>query len=114
MSSEPIRIVGGGLGGLTTALALARRGWSARVLEGASDFGQGRLPRGTARTTGSSTGFLKASGPAARPAGSLWARANRFRHLRRRNSAQALTVGAGPGSGDPPNGGTRSTRSRDP
>ncbi|MFZ1095287.1 MAG: NAD(P)-binding protein, partial [Xanthobacteraceae bacterium] len=33
MSSEPILIVGGGLGGLTTALALARRGWSARVLE---------------------------------------------------------------------------------
>ena len=39
MSSEPILIVGGGLGGLTTALALARRGWSARVLEGAPEFG---------------------------------------------------------------------------
>jgi salicylate hydroxylase len=36
---EPILIVGGGLGGLTTALALARRGWSARVLEGAPAFG---------------------------------------------------------------------------
>jgi len=39
MSSEPILIVGGGLGGLTTALALARRGWSARVLEGAAELG---------------------------------------------------------------------------
>jgi salicylate hydroxylase len=39
MSSEPILIVGGGLGGLTTALALARRGWRARVLEGAPEFG---------------------------------------------------------------------------
>ena len=39
MSSEPILIVGGGLGGLTTALALARRGWSARVLEGGPEFG---------------------------------------------------------------------------
>jgi len=39
VSSEPILIVGGGLGGLTTALALARRGWSARVLEGAAEFG---------------------------------------------------------------------------
>jgi salicylate hydroxylase len=34
-----ILIVGGGLGGLTTALALARHGRSARVLEGASEFG---------------------------------------------------------------------------
>jgi 2-polyprenyl-6-methoxyphenol hydroxylase-like FAD-dependent oxidoreductase len=39
MSSEPILIVGGGLGGLTTALALARRGRSARVLEGGPEFG---------------------------------------------------------------------------
>ena len=39
MSSEPILIVGGGLGGLTTALALARRRWSARVLEGGPEFG---------------------------------------------------------------------------
>ena len=37
--SEPILIAGGGLGGLTAALALARRGWQVRVLEGASDFG---------------------------------------------------------------------------
>jgi len=37
--SEPILIVGGGLGGLTTALALARRGRAARVLEGAAEFG---------------------------------------------------------------------------
>jgi 3-hydroxybenzoate 6-monooxygenase len=37
--SEPILIVGGGLGGLTTALALARRGRTARVLEGAPQFG---------------------------------------------------------------------------
>ena len=36
---EPILIVGGGLGGLTTALALARHGRSARVLEGAPQFG---------------------------------------------------------------------------
>ena len=37
--SEPILIVGGGLGGLTAALALARRGRSTRVLEGAPEFG---------------------------------------------------------------------------
>src|ERR1700692_3393975 len=36
---DPILIVGGGLGGLTTALALARRGRPARVLEGAPEFG---------------------------------------------------------------------------
>ena len=39
MSREPILIVGGGLGGLTAALALARRGRPARVLEGATEFG---------------------------------------------------------------------------
>jgi 2-polyprenyl-6-methoxyphenol hydroxylase-like FAD-dependent oxidoreductase len=39
MLSDPILIVGGGLGGLTTALALARRGHQARVLEGAPEFG---------------------------------------------------------------------------
>src|SRR5438874_6126133 len=38
-ASHPVLIVGGGLGGLTTALALARRGWSVRVLEGAPEFG---------------------------------------------------------------------------
>jgi salicylate hydroxylase len=37
--SEPILIAGGGLGGLTAALALAQRGWSVRVLEGAAEFG---------------------------------------------------------------------------
>jgi 2-polyprenyl-6-methoxyphenol hydroxylase-like FAD-dependent oxidoreductase len=38
-TNDPILIVGGGLGGLTTALALARRGRTARVLEGAPEFG---------------------------------------------------------------------------
>ena len=36
---DPILIVGGGLGGLTAALALARRGQSVRVFEGAPSFG---------------------------------------------------------------------------
>jgi salicylate hydroxylase len=36
---DPILIVGGGLGGLAAALALARHGQSARVLEGAQAFG---------------------------------------------------------------------------
>src|SRR6476659_5765856 len=36
---EHMLIVGGGLGGLTTALALSRRGIGARVLEGAPQFG---------------------------------------------------------------------------
>jgi 3-hydroxybenzoate 6-monooxygenase len=36
---EPLLIVGGGLGGLTTALALSRHGLRARVLEGAPHFG---------------------------------------------------------------------------
>src|SRR5262249_10130246 len=39
MASDPILIVGGGLGGLTTALALARRGRPTRGLEGAAEFG---------------------------------------------------------------------------
>src|SRR5215475_13673872 len=37
--SEPVIIVGGGLGGLTTALALGRAGRDARVLEQAPEFG---------------------------------------------------------------------------
>jgi 3-hydroxybenzoate 6-monooxygenase len=37
--NEPVLIVGGGLGGLTTALALAKRGVPSRVLEGAPQFG---------------------------------------------------------------------------
>src|SRR5579862_1709630 len=36
---DSILIVGGGLGGLTTALALAKRGKPSRVLEGAPQFG---------------------------------------------------------------------------
>ena len=36
---NPILIAGGGLGGLTAALALARRGFAVRVLEGAPEFG---------------------------------------------------------------------------
>jgi 2-polyprenyl-6-methoxyphenol hydroxylase-like FAD-dependent oxidoreductase len=36
---KPILIVGGGLGGLTTALVLAKRGRPSRVLEGAPEFG---------------------------------------------------------------------------
>src|SRR5580704_13477559 len=39
MANDPVLIVGGGLGGLTTALALARRGRASRVLEGATEFG---------------------------------------------------------------------------
>jgi 3-hydroxybenzoate 6-monooxygenase len=39
MTADPILIVGGGLGGLTTALALARRGRATRVLEGGPQFG---------------------------------------------------------------------------
>src|SRR5215467_14406616 len=38
-TSDPILICGGGLGGLTTTLALARRGWRSCVLEGAGEFG---------------------------------------------------------------------------
>jgi 3-hydroxybenzoate 6-monooxygenase len=38
-SRDPILIVGGGLGGLTAALALSRRGLATRVLEGAPGFG---------------------------------------------------------------------------
>jgi 3-hydroxybenzoate 6-monooxygenase len=37
--NDPIIIVGGGLGGLTAALALARRGCAVHVLEGAPEFG---------------------------------------------------------------------------
>jgi len=36
---QPILIVGGGLGGLTAGLALARHGIATRVLEGAPSFG---------------------------------------------------------------------------
>lgn len=38
-SQQPFLIVGGGLGGLTTALALAQHGIASRVLEGAPAFG---------------------------------------------------------------------------
>ena len=36
---DPIIIVGGGLGGLSTAIALAQHGYTVRVLEGAPEFG---------------------------------------------------------------------------
>jgi 3-hydroxybenzoate 6-monooxygenase len=36
---DPIIIVGGGLGGLTAALSLARHGFTVRVIEGAPEFG---------------------------------------------------------------------------
>jgi salicylate hydroxylase len=39
IAKDPVLVVGGGLGGLTTALALAQRGCSVRVLEGAPEFG---------------------------------------------------------------------------
>jgi salicylate hydroxylase len=39
VQKNPIIVVGGGLGGLTTALALARRGRPVRVLEGGPEFG---------------------------------------------------------------------------
>jgi len=39
LQDQPILIVGGGLGGLTAALALARHGIATRVLEGAPSFG---------------------------------------------------------------------------
>ena len=38
-NKEPILIVGGGLGGLATALALGRKGLPVRVLEQAPEFG---------------------------------------------------------------------------
>src|SRR5215475_2175398 len=38
-SKSPVLIVGGGLGGLTAALALARHEWPVIVLEGAPAFG---------------------------------------------------------------------------
>jgi salicylate hydroxylase len=37
--SDEILIAGGGVGGLTTALALARKGWSSRVFEQTREFG---------------------------------------------------------------------------
>jgi 2-polyprenyl-6-methoxyphenol hydroxylase-like FAD-dependent oxidoreductase len=39
LERKPILIIGGGLGGLTAALALARRGRASRVLEGGPQFG---------------------------------------------------------------------------
>jgi len=38
-AQHPIIVVGGGIGGLTVALALGRQGWPVRVLEEASEFG---------------------------------------------------------------------------
>ena len=39
MASDPILVVGGGLGGASVALALARKGFAVRVLEEAPEFG---------------------------------------------------------------------------
>src|SRR5262245_15388249 len=38
-SSDPILVVGGGLGGATVALALARKGFAVRLLEQEPEFG---------------------------------------------------------------------------
>src|SRR6185503_4336743 len=38
-ASDRILIAGGGVGGLSSALALARKGWSVRVFEQAREFG---------------------------------------------------------------------------
>ena len=40
MSSQTILVAGGGIGGLTAALALARRGFKAHVLEKAAKLGE--------------------------------------------------------------------------
>ncbi|HEX9672259.1 MAG TPA: FAD-dependent oxidoreductase, partial [Burkholderiales bacterium] len=40
MSERPILIAGGGIGGLSVALALARKGRHVRVLEKAPEFGE--------------------------------------------------------------------------
>jgi 3-hydroxybenzoate 6-monooxygenase len=37
-SANPVLVVGGGIGGLTTALALSRKGIPVRVLEQAAEF----------------------------------------------------------------------------
>ena len=38
MDQRPVLIVGGGIGGLAAALALARKGYRSHVLEQASEF----------------------------------------------------------------------------
>src|SRR5215470_14257802 len=40
MTSSPILVAGGGIGGLAAALALARQGFSVRVLEQSSELGE--------------------------------------------------------------------------
>ena len=40
VSARPVLVAGGGIGGLATALALARRGIGVRVLEQAAVFGE--------------------------------------------------------------------------
>src|SRR6266850_6207757 len=39
-NEKPVVIAGGGIGGLATALALARKGWRSVVLEQAPQFGE--------------------------------------------------------------------------
>ena len=39
-SRIPFLVIGGGIGGLTTALALSRKGYPVRLIERAAEFGE--------------------------------------------------------------------------